>query len=72
MNCGFNFGGCGCNSCMPTFCQTPFGFGGCQNFGGFGGFNGGFGGSNWFAIVLVIFLLLIICGCILKFAKGLP
>lgn len=59
MNCGLNFGGCGCNTCMPTFYTTPYGFGGCQNYGGYGlG-----GGSNWFAIVLVIFLLLIICGC---------
>ncbi len=48
------------------------------NYGSFGGFNncgcqqpyypyynqgcGGYG-QNWFAIVLVIFLLLIICGC---------
>lgn len=63
MNCGFNYGGgCGCNSCMPTtFLTTPYGFGGCQNFGGC---NYGLGGgTSWFAIVLVIFLLLIICGC---------
>jgi len=47
---------------MPTFVTTPYGFGGCQGFGG--GYNYGLGGgSNWFAIVLVIFLLLIICGC---------
>lgn len=61
MNCGYNFGNCGCQNCMPTFCTTPFNYGGCQTFGGY---NYGFGGgSNWFAIVLVIFLLLIICGC---------
>lgn len=60
MNCGYNFGGCGCQSCMPVY-TTPFNLQGCQSFGGY---NYGFGGSsNWFAIVLVIFLLLIICGC---------
>ena len=51
MNCGFNYSGCGCNSYNP-FITNPFGCGGC----------GGFGSSNWFAIVLVVFLLLIICG----------
>ncbi|MCD7948810.1 MAG: hypothetical protein LUG12_00930 [Erysipelotrichaceae bacterium] len=47
---------------------------GCYNYGGYGyypvyGYNpfscgtmGGSGGT-WFAIVLVVFLLLIICGC---------
>lgn len=77
MNCGYNYSGCGCNSyapfvCNPFGCQgcnSGFGGCGCGSFGGCGcgGFGGGFGGcgggSNWFAIVLVVFLLLIICGC---------
>lgn len=70
MNSGYNYGGCGCNNFMPTFGCNPFGCGGCgggQSFpimsgcGGCGGFGGN--GSTWFAIVLVVFLLLIICGC---------
>ena len=66
MNCGFNYSGCGCNSYSP-FITNPFGCGGCNscctmsNFG-CGGGCGGFGSTNWFAIVLVVFLLLIICG----------
>lgn len=65
MNTCYNYTGCGCQSYMPTYGFNPFGCG-CQgyqsypvncNFGGFGG------GCNWFAIVLVVFLLLIICGC---------
>ena len=56
MNSCYNYGGCGCNSYMPTFPCNPFGWGGC------GGFGGG-SGCTWFAIVLVVFLLLIICGC---------
>lgn len=67
MNCGYNYSGCGCNSYAPYNCN-PFGCGGCT--GGFGGgmsygcgCGQGYGGSNWFAIVLVVFLLLIICGC---------
>ena len=79
MNSCYNYGGCGCNSFMPTFGFNPFGCGGCNSFpvmttscGGCGcqSFNncgcGGFGGGSgctWFAIVLVVFLLLIICGC---------
>lgn len=75
MNCGYNYSGCGCNSyapfvCNPFGCQgcnSGFGGCGCGNFGGCGSFGGSFGGcgggSNWFAIVLVVFLLLIICGC---------
>lgn len=62
----YNYGGCGCNSFMPTYPCNPFGCGGCQQQSfpmtgcgcGFGG-----NGSTWFAIVLVVFLLLIICGC---------
>ena len=71
MNTGYSYGGCGCNSFAPTFGFNPFGCGGCQqsfpvsNWGC--GCNSGFGfggnGSTWFAIVLVVFLLLIICGC---------
>ena len=51
MNCGFNYSGCGCNSYSP-FVTNPFSCCGCSNFGS----------TNWFAIVLVVFLLLIICG----------
>lgn len=65
----YNYGGCGCNSFMNSFPCNPFGCGGC-GFQSFPcncgcGFNGGFGnsGCTWFAIVLVVFLLLIICGC---------
>lgn len=63
MNTCYNYGGCGCNSYMPTFGWNPFGCGGCQ--GGFTMTSGfGYGnGCTWFAIVLVVFLLLIICGC---------
>jgi len=49
---------------MSSFPFNPFGCGGCQ--GGWNYGNAGFGGGNgctWFAIVLVVFLLLIICGC---------
>lgn len=72
MNTGYNYGGCGCNSFAPTFGFNPFGCGGCQQSfpvsnWGCGCNNSGFGfggnGSTWFAIVLVVFLLLIICGC---------
>ena len=66
MNTGYNYGGCGCNSYMPTFACNPFGCSGCQSYPtmncGYGGFSGG-SGCTWFAIVLVVFLLLIICGC---------
>ena len=66
MNSCYNYGGCGCNSYMPTFPCNPFGCGGCgcQSFNncGCGGFGRG-SGCTWFAIVLVVFLLLIICGC---------
>ena len=66
MNSCYNYGGCGCNIYMPTFPCNPFGCGGCgcQSFNncGCGGFGGG-SGCTWFAIVLVVFLLLIICGC---------
>ena len=67
MNSCYNYGGCGCNSFMPTFGFNPFGCGGCNSCNissnGCGCGCGGFGSSNWFAIVLVVFLLLIICGC---------
>lgn len=73
MNSGYNYGGCGCNSFSPTFGFNPFGCGGCNSCGcqsfpissgccNNSGFGCG-GGSTWFAIVLVVFLLLIICGC---------
>lgn len=64
MNSCYNYGGCGCNNYMSSFPFNPFGCGGCQ--GGWNYGNAGFGGGNgctWFAIVLVVFLLLIICGC---------
>lgn len=66
MNCGFNYSGCGCNSFSP-FVSNPFGCGCCNCGGGFNnmsnfGCGGGCGSTNWFAIVLVVFLLLIICG----------
>ncbi|MCI9092257.1 MAG: hypothetical protein HFF36_00485 [Coprobacillus sp.] len=68
MNSCYNYGGCGCNNYMPTFGFNPFGCGGCgcQSFQLSGGCGGNFGmgsGCTWFAIVLVVFLLLIICGC---------
>ncbi|MBS5116248.1 MAG: sporulation protein YjcZ [Erysipelotrichaceae bacterium] len=68
MNCGYNYSGCGCNSfCNPCSfypMTTNCGFGGFGGGCGFGGSGCGFGGgSSWFAIVLVVFLLLIICGC---------
>ena len=68
MNSCYNYGVCGCNNYMPTFGFNPFGCGGCgcQSFQLQGGYGcGSFGGSGctWFAIVLVVFLLLIICGC---------
>lgn len=57
MNCGYNYSGCGCQSFYNpcTFMPSTYSYGniGC----GFGN------GSSWFAIVLVVFLLLIICGC---------
>ncbi len=63
MNCGYNYNGCGCQNygqgCLNQGCVTnPFGCGGC-------GYqvNGCGTGNSWFAIVLVVFLLLIICGC---------
>lgn len=61
MNSCYNYGGCGCNSYMPTYNYNPFGCGGCyQAYPMMGGYGGG---CTWFAIVLVVFLLLIICGC---------
>ncbi len=70
MNSCYNYGGCGCNNYMPTFGFNPFGCGGCgcgcQSFQLTSGCGGNFGmgnGCTWFAIVLVVFLLLIICGC---------
>jgi len=66
MNSCYNYGGCGCNS-MSSFPYNPFGCGGCctgwsypvtTNMGMSYG-----SGCTWFAIVLVVFLLLIICGC---------
>ncbi|MEG0548582.1 MAG: hypothetical protein RR518_07245 [Coprobacillus sp.] len=61
----YNYGGCGCNSYMPTYPCNPFGCGGCQQSYPMTGCGCGFGGNGgtWFAIVLVVFLLLIICGC---------
>ncbi len=62
MNCGYNYTGCGCQSFGNPCSFYPMSCG-C-NAGCGGGFGGGFGGgSSWFAIVLVVFLLLIICGC---------
>lgn len=64
MNCGYNYSGCGCNSYNP-FITNPFGCGGCNtcNMSSCGCNScGSFGSTNWFAIVLVVFLLLIICG----------
>lgn len=64
MNTCYNYGGCGCNSYMPTFSYNPFSCGGCGQFSMCNSGYGGYGnGSTWFAIVLVVFLLLIICGC---------
>ncbi len=65
MNSCYNYQGCGCNSYMPMYSYNPYGCGCCQSsFGGYGGFNMGCSSSGtWFAIVLVVFLLLIICGC---------
>ncbi len=60
MNTCYNYGGCGCNSYMPSFAYNPFGCGGCQTYSMCGGYGNG---GTWFAIVLVVFLLLIICGC---------
>lgn len=64
----YNYGGCGCNSFMSTFPCNPFGCGGCNSCGcqSFPIYSGGMNygsGCTWFAIVLVVFLLLIICGC---------
>lgn len=65
MNCGYNFNGCGCQSFCSPCSFYPTSFGGCGFNGGcgFGNSCGFGGGSSWFAIVLVVFLLLIICGC---------
>ena len=56
MNCDYNCTG---------YVNNPFGCGGC-NTCGYTPIMGGFGcnntGCSWFAIVLVVFLLLIICG----------
>ena len=62
MNSCYNYGGGGCNSNMPTFPCNPFGCGGCQTYTGMNTMGMG-SGCTWFAIVLVVFLLLIICGC---------
>ena len=65
MNYGCQLNSCGCNNTTPTFSYNPYG---CQAFpiNGFG-YQGsfGFGGnaSTWLAIVLVIFIILIVCGC---------
>ena len=68
MNSCYNYGGCGCNSYMPTFPCNPFGCSGCgcgcQSFPVMSSCGCGFGsgsGCTWFAIVLVVFLLLIRC-----------
>ncbi|MCD7809315.1 MAG: hypothetical protein LUH02_08225 [Erysipelotrichaceae bacterium] len=50
MNGCYNYGSCGY---YPVYGYNPFSCG--HSFGGNGG--------TWFAIVLVVFLLLIICGC---------
>ena len=60
MNCGFNYSGCGCNNFNP-YITNPFGCCGCNSCTTSCGC-GNFGSTNWFAIVLVVFLLLIICG----------
>ena len=63
MNCGYNYSGCGCQSFYTPYNFYPATYG-CSGFGGYGLNSCGFGGgSSWFAIVLVVFLLLIICGC---------
>lgn len=62
MNSCYNYGGCGCNSYMNSFPYNPFGCGCCQTFTGMNTMGMG-NGCTWFAIVLVVFLLLIICGC---------
>lgn len=69
MNCGYNYTGCGCNSYSP-WNFNPFGCGGCNSCGNWNTMSGGCftgcgcnNGVNWFAIVLVIFILLILCGC---------
>lgn len=49
MNCDYN-----CNG----YVNNPFGCGGCNTCG----YTPIMGGFSWFAIVLVVFLLLIICG----------
>ena len=61
MNCGCNYSGCGCNSYSP-FVTNPFSCCGCSNMSNCGCGYSNFGSTNWFAIVLVVFLLLIICG----------
>ncbi|MCD7839935.1 MAG: hypothetical protein LUG46_04825 [Erysipelotrichaceae bacterium] len=53
MNGCYNYGGCGYGGYYPVYGYNPFSCG--SSFGGSGG--------TWFAIVLVVFLLLIICGC---------
>lgn len=63
MNSCYNYQGCGCNSYMPMYAYNPYSCGGCTSGIGTGGFNMGSNGCTWFAIVLVVFLLLIICGC---------
>ena len=63
MNPCYNYGGCGCNNYMGTFPYNPFGCGCCQGMTNMGGGFGYGSGCTWFAIVLVVFLLLIICGC---------
>ena len=61
MGYGYNYSGCGCG-CMPSYGFAPY----STPYPAYGGFSGGCGiggGTGWFAIVLVVFLLLIICGC---------
>ncbi|RHM62156.1 MULTISPECIES: hypothetical protein [Coprobacillaceae] len=53
MNCGCNFASCnpfGCGGCSSCGSAMPLSSFGCNS------------GCSWFAIVLVVFLLLIICG----------
>jgi len=53
MNGCYNYGSCGYGGYYPVYGYNPMSCGG--SLGGSGG--------TWFAIVLVVFLLLIICGC---------
>lgn len=49
---------CDCNG----YVNNPFGCNGCNNFNCTPSFGCNSSGCSWFAIILVVFLLLIICG----------